>query len=88
MTGPTCHHIEELPSAAQPKSDVCDQCVAMGDVWVHLRACLRCGSVGCCDQSMNRHARAHWEVHQHPLIQSIEPGEFWRFCFADQVVFR
>jgi uncharacterized UBP type Zn finger protein len=89
MTGPTCYHFEELTSPpAQPVSDVCDRCLAMGDTWVHLRACLQCGLVGCCDQSKNRHARSHWVEHQHPLIQSIEPDEFWQYCFADQVVLR
>lgn len=88
MTGPTCHHFDELTSPAQPTSEICGQCVAKGDTWVHLRACLQCGSVGCCDQSKNRHARMHFEAHQHPLIKSIEPNESWRYCFADQVVLR
>lgn len=83
MTTPTCHHLEQLTSDAQPESDVCDQCVAAGDTWVHLRACLDCGAVGCCDNSPNRHARGHWEDHHHPLIRSIEPGETWRYCFED-----
>jgi monovalent cation:H+ antiporter-2, CPA2 family len=88
MTGATCQHFEELTSPVDPTSDVCDQCVAMGDTWVHLRSCLKCGTVGCCDNSKNRHARKHWEAHQHPLIRSIEPGESWRFCFADNFVAR
>jgi CPA2 family monovalent cation:H+ antiporter-2 len=88
MTGATCQHFEELTSPVDPTSDVCDQCVAMGDTWVHLRSCLKCGTVGCCDNSKNRHARKHWEAHQHPLIRSIEPGESWRFCFPDNFVAR
>ena len=88
MTEATCQHFDELTSPVDPMSDVCDQCVAMGDTWVHLRSCLICGTVGCCDNSKNRHARKHWEAHQHPLIRSIEPGESWRFCFADNFVVR
>lgn len=83
MTTPTCHHFEQLTTAAKPGSDVCDQCVAAGDTWVHLRSCLDCGAVGCCDNSQNRHARRHWEDRGHPLIRSIEPGETWRYCFED-----
>lgn len=83
MTKPTCHHFERLKDVADPKSNVCDQCVAMGDTWVHLRSCLDCGAVGCCDNSVNRHARGHYETQGHPLIRSIEPGETWRYCFQD-----
>lgn len=85
MPGDPCEHFSELTEVAGPQSGVCDRCVAMGDGWVHLRACLTCGMVGCCDNSKNRHARAHWEETGHALIQSIEPGETWRFCFADQL---
>lgn len=83
-----CAHFESLTTVAQPKSKVCDQCVEMGDRWVHLRACLICGQVGCCDQSKNRHARKHWETDHHPLVRSIEPLEFWRYCFEDDVLLR
>lgn len=83
MATPTCEHFGQLTTVAVPESTVCDRCVAMGDTWVHLRACLQCGIVGCCDQSKNRHARQHWEQDGHPLVQSIEPGETWRYCFAD-----
>ncbi|MFP3883159.1 MAG: UBP-type zinc finger domain-containing protein [Actinomycetota bacterium] len=81
-----CEHFEQLEKVADPTSDVCDRCVEMGDTWVHLRSCLICGTVGCCDSSKNRHARKHWEEHGHPLVQSLEPLEFWRYCFADQVL--
>ena len=83
MTTRTCGHFETLGDVAEPSSKVCEQCVAMGDTWVHLRACLYCGQVGCCDNSKNRHARGHWEADGHTLIQSIEPGETWRYCFED-----
>lgn len=83
---PSCTHFKSLTKEAEPSSKVCDQCVAMGDRWVHLRSCLICGHVGCCDQSKNHHARGHWEADGHPLMRSIEPLEFWRFCFADDVL--
>lgn len=88
MATPTCEHFERLTTVAEPTSTVCEKCVAMGDVWVHLRACLECGTVGCCDQSKNRHARGHWEGEGHPLVQSIEPGESWRYCFPDHLLER
>lgn len=82
-----CEHFVDLVVVA-PSSSVCDQCVAAGDTWVHLRACLNCGQVGCCDASKNRHARRHWEAEGHPLVTSIEPGESWKYCFQDGVVAR
>ncbi|HET8739279.1 MAG TPA: UBP-type zinc finger domain-containing protein [Acidimicrobiia bacterium] len=85
MTDRTCNHFETLPDPVDPTSSVCDQCVDMGDTWVHLRSCLACGQVGCCDNSKNRHARGHWEEVGHPLVRSIEPGESWRYCFPDNV---
>jgi len=86
MSDETCEHFDQLVAVVEPSSKVCQQCIDMGDTWVHLRACLGCGNVGCCDNSKNRHARRHWEQHNHPLIQSIEPGETWRYCFDDGLV--
>lgn len=83
MTIKTCHHFEQLETVAEPASDVCDRCVALGDTWVHLRSCLGCGMVGCCDSSKNQHARKHWQEHGHPLVRSLEPGETWKYCFPD-----
>ncbi|MCI0425639.1 MAG: UBP-type zinc finger domain-containing protein [Actinobacteria bacterium] len=80
----SCYHSRRLEVEAAPQAEVCEQCVATGDRWVHLRACLVCGVVGCCDNSKNRHARKHWELVGHPLVQSIEPGESWRYCFPDR----
>ena len=82
----TCDHFDNLTTVALPSSTVCDQCVAMGDTWVHLRSCLGCGMVGCCDDSKNRHARVHWQQHGHPLVRSIEPRESWRYCFVDDLL--
>jgi uncharacterized UBP type Zn finger protein len=82
-----CYHFRHLETMAEPDSDVCESCVALGDTWVHLRSCLVCGAVGCCDNSKNRHARRHWEEHTHPVIQSLEPGETWKFCFPDRATF-
>lgn len=88
MTQKTCQHFESLETVTDPSADVCEQCVEMGDTWVHLRACLECGLVGCCDNSKNRHARNHWHEHGHSLIQSIEPGETWQYCFDDHILVR
>lgn len=82
----SCEHFESLRTVVVPTSNVCDRCVASDDVWVHLRSCLQCGVVGCCDNSVNRHARRHWEESGHGLIRSIEPGEAWRYCFPDHYV--
>ena len=62
----------------------CEECLAIGDTWVHLRLCLDCGHVGCCDSSPNRHARAHFHEDDHPVMRSFEPGEEWRWCFVDE----
>lgn len=64
---------------------MCEKCVAMGDGWVHLRACMTCGEVGCCDSSKNQHARKHWESVGHPIMKSIQPGEDWMWCFVDEL---
>jgi uncharacterized UBP type Zn finger protein len=66
-------------------SRVCEQCVAIGDSWVHLRACLSCGQVGCCDESKNRHATRHYQETAHPLVTSLEPAEHWIYCYEDEV---
>ena len=82
---PQCRHIMSVV-VVEPASDVCDECVALGDDWVHLRACLSCGNVGCCDQSKNKHATRHYRKTNHLLIQTIEPGEDWIYCYADDVM--
>jgi ubiquitin-hydrolase Zn-finger-containing protein len=74
-------HVTELPEAV----DGCEECLETGGAWVHLRICLECGHVGCCDSSPGRHARAHEQSSGHPIIRSLEPGETWSWCFPDQL---
>ncbi|MEO6927866.1 MAG: UBP-type zinc finger domain-containing protein [Casimicrobiaceae bacterium] len=62
----------------------CEECLALGDTWVHLRLCVHCGHVGCCDSSKNRHATRHFAATGHPVIRSLEPGEDWLWCFEDE----
>lgn len=82
-----CEHIRSLDGTPQPTSpDGCARCLAEGTEWVHLRMCMTCGYVGCCDSSPNRHASAHYGETDHKVIRSFEPGEAWRWCFADEVL--
>jgi CPA1 family monovalent cation:H+ antiporter len=81
-----CEHLRDSPFMVEPQSSLaaCPDCLAIGDHnWVHLRMCLRCGHVGCCDSSPNRHAEAHYGASDHPVMRSIELGESWRWCFVD-----
>jgi len=72
---------EPAPGAA----DACQDCLALGeDVWSHLRMCLTCGHVGCCDSSPRRHAAEHHHGAEHPVMRSFEPGEAWRWCYVDR----
>lgn len=81
-----CTHLDQI-AVARPDSVVgCEDCLRTGDAWVHLRVCLSCGHVACCDSSPNRHASGHWRASGHPLVQSVEPGESWCWCYADEVV--
>jgi uncharacterized UBP type Zn finger protein len=77
-----CGHVPEQPLG--PASRGCEECLAVGDTWVHLRTCLHCGHVGCCDDSKNKHATKHFGATGHPVIQSAERGEDWRWCYLDQ----
>ena len=82
-----CEHLAEAPSTAGPTTpDGCEECLAECRSWVHLRLCLTCGHVGCCDSSPGRHATAHHHESGHPVIRSFEAGEAWRWCFVDEVV--
>ncbi len=80
----TCTHMNQIKFKSTRKH-VCEECVKMGDTWVHLRLCLVCGNVGCCDSSKNKHATRHFHQTTHPLIRSAEPGEDWGWCYVDEV---
>ncbi len=80
-----CSHLDSIRVTHTDK-DYCEECVLTGDSWVHLRLCLACGHVGCCDSSPNRHATKHFHHSDHPLVRSIEPGESWIWCYVDEVV--
>jgi uncharacterized UBP type Zn finger protein len=67
----------------KPGSKGCEECLKSGDRWVHLRICLTCGHVGCCNQSKNKHATKHFKETGHPVIQSYQPGEDWKYCYID-----
>ena len=80
----TCEHLATAPDDVELDSDQgCTDCLAAGTRWVHLRACLSCGHVACCDSSPMRHATAHFRATQHPVVRSQEPGESWRWCYLD-----
>jgi len=79
-----CEHEASLGDVTPTSPDGCTQCLAIGDPWVNLRICLTCGQVGCCDGSKNRHATAHHHATGHPIIQSFQPGEGWRWCYVDE----
>src|SRR6267142_420546 len=76
-----CGHVTEIRKV-KPSGSGCKECLEMGDEWVHLRLCLSCGHVGCCDSSKNKHATKHFHHTKHPIVQSFEPGEDWRWCFV------
>ncbi len=81
----TCSHLDQIKVLDTDK-DYCEECVQTGDSWVHLRMCLTCGHVGCCDSSPNQHASKHFRSSNHPLIRSLEAGEMWTWCYVDEVV--
>jgi uncharacterized UBP type Zn finger protein len=84
----TCSHLETIAVTDLPDPITgCEDCLRIGGTWVHLRMCLECGHIGCCDSSPNRHARAHAAAVGHPLVRSAEPGEDWSYCFVDDVAF-
>ena len=84
-TSNKCAHTDGLTSVEAPAKLVCPACVALGDTWVHLRICMSCGAVGCCDSSKNKHATAHFKDSEHPVIKSLEKGEAWAWCYRDKV---
>jgi uncharacterized UBP type Zn finger protein len=80
-----CVHVEEIEPVTA-RGTGCEECLALGDQWVHLRLCMDCGHVGCCDDSKNQHASKHFAAAGHPVMMSFEPGEDWGWCFIDEVV--
>jgi len=80
---PACPHVDMIREVT-PSAVGCEECLKLGDRWVHLRICLICGHVGCCDSSKNKHATKHFHGTGHPIAQSFEPGEDWRWCYVDQ----
>jgi uncharacterized UBP type Zn finger protein len=81
-----CTHVADVQVLELPAEvDGCEECLATGGKWLHLRICLTCGHVGCCDDSPNRHATAHFHSTTHPIIRSLEPGERWSWCYVDNI---
>jgi uncharacterized UBP type Zn finger protein len=87
LSYPCSHVTSDMPRAIHRPPPGCEECLKMGGRWVHLRVCLSCGHVGCCDSSPNRHATAHVKHTRHPIVASGEVGETWAYCYAhDQVL--
>jgi uncharacterized UBP type Zn finger protein len=80
-----CQHLVEIRNVEPHTRRGCEDCLKTGDTWVHLRLCLTCGHVGCCDSSPNKHATKHFHATKHPIIKSFEPGESWGWCYVDEV---
>jgi uncharacterized UBP type Zn finger protein len=78
-----CEHVRQI-HAVDGNTDGCEECLASGDEWVHLRLCMQCGHVGCCDSSKNRHATKHFHTTSHPVMRSFQPGEDWGWCYVDE----
>lgn len=85
LRGEQCSHTDQIREV-EASAQGCEDCMGTGETWVHLRQCLICGYVGCCDQSPNRHATAHFHATGHPIIRSFEPGENWRWCYVDEML--
>jgi uncharacterized UBP type Zn finger protein len=78
-----CEHLQQVHEAT-PTGRGCEECLKIGDTWVHLRLCMTCGHVACCDSSKNRHATKHFRATRHPVVKSFEPGESWGWCYVDK----
>ncbi len=85
MPQQSCAHLDQVRDV-KPSAAGCEECLKMKDRWVHLRMCLTCGHVGCCDSSKNKHATKHFHATSHPIIRSVEPGEGWRWCYVDELM--
>ncbi len=83
----TCEHVDSIPvPEPEASGEGCKECLEIGQSWVHLRKCLVCGHVGCCDSSIGKHATAHARETGHAIIRSFEPGESWRYCYLDETM--
>jgi hypothetical protein len=80
-----CGHIDRIEQVSPSSTEGCSECLKSGDRWMHLRLCLTCGEVGCCDSSPNTHASKHAAAHGHPIAASFEPRESWAWCYVDEV---
>ena len=80
-----CSHLNQIHDVT-PSAEGCEDCMKIGDTWIHLRLCLSCGHVGCCDSSKNTHATKHFHKTHLPIVQSLEPGVHWRWCYADELM--
>jgi hypothetical protein len=80
----SCPHVKQI-RPVMAKSQGCEECLTSGGAWVHLRLCLTCGHVGCCDSSKGKHATKHFHTTGHPIMKSAEPGENWGWCYIDQI---
>ena len=78
-----CKHLGQIKKV-KPSAEGCEDCLKIGDTWVHLRMCLVCGHVGCCDSSINRHATKHFHKTKHPIIQAYTGGD-WKWCYIDEI---
>jgi uncharacterized UBP type Zn finger protein len=89
VSGPApCTHLDQIEVVELPAEIAgCEDCLAIGGRWLHLRMCMTCGKIGCCDSSPNRHARAHAVSADHPIVRSAEKGEDWSYCFVEDVAF-
>ena len=88
MSQTECGHVDQISVTELPVPIAgCEDCLAMGSRWVHLRMCMSCGKIGCCDSSPNRHASGHAQEAGHPIARSAEPGEDWSWCYVDEVMF-
>jgi uncharacterized UBP type Zn finger protein len=81
---PACEHVQQIVPNVHRSGNGCVECLELGMHWVHLRECLICGHVGCCDSSVGKHATKHFHATSHPIMRSIEPGEHWRWCYVDE----
>ena len=81
----TCTHLDQIKNVKPNTPNGCEECLKSGDTWVHLRLCMTCGHVGCCDQSKNKHATKHYHRSEHPIVRSFEPGEDWMYCYVDDL---